>query len=145
MTKHIYKHGEGWTREEDTLLRQSMTVIDHPASLEEIEVPVIDPDRLPFEEIFNNHIIVSVDRYERPKGSKIILPQKAKGNSTKGDVLAIADGNSMGLKIGDKILYSQFAGYLLVFEGLPPLRVIGYDEVLGKLKKNAPEMVYEGS
>jgi co-chaperonin GroES (HSP10) len=75
---------------------------------------------------------------------KLVIPDMAKRKPTKGRIVAIAD-NITDLQIGDRILYSQFAGYALVFENLPVMRVIGYEEVLGILKKDAPDLVLEGS
>lgn len=40
----------------------------------------------------------------------IILPEKSKEKSTKGEVLAVGKLQEVELNVGDKILYSKYAG-----------------------------------
>jgi co-chaperonin GroES (HSP10) len=87
---------------------------------------------------------VTIDRYKKPKDSRIVRPKSSQNNSTKGTVVAIAD-NITDIQVGDKILYSQFAGYLLVFEGFPFLRTLGREEVLAILKNDAPDLIIGGA
>lgn len=145
MAKHIYKPDIGWIHTEDPEHKKGeiaapLSVLQEPEHkpmpLEEL-IP-----KLPFERVLNDHLVVRIDRYKRPKGA-LHRPQSAQGQPTKGDCVAVAE-NINDIKVGDKILYSQFAGYLLTFEGLPYLRVIGYNEVLSILKKDAPDLVAEG-
>jgi chaperonin GroES len=96
----------------------------------------------PFTRVLNDHIVLAIDNFHY--SGKLVIPDTAKRKPTKGRVIAIAD-NIKDIKIGDRVLYSQFAGYLLIFEGMPPLRVIGYSEVLGLLKQDAPDLVGESS
>lgn len=96
----------------------------------------------PFEKVLNSHIILAIDNFHY--SGKLIIPEVAKRKPTKGRVIAIAD-NIKDIKVGDRLLYSQFAGYALIFEGIPPMRVIGYEEVLGILKEKTPDLVAEGS
>jgi chaperonin GroES len=105
-------------------------------------VPNEDKFEHPFERVLNNHIIIAIDGFQY--SGKLVIPETAKRKPTKGRVIAIAD-NIQDIHVGDRVLYSQFAGYALVFEGLPIMRVIGYEEVLGILKKDAPALVSESS
>lgn len=96
----------------------------------------------PFERLLNGHVAVVIDGFQY--SGKIVIPDNAKRSPTKGRVVAKAD-DITDIQVGDRILYSQFAGYLLVFEGLPKMRIMGYSEVLSILKNKAPELVSEGS
>ena len=94
----------------------------------------------PFKRVLNGHIIVQIDSFER-KGS-IIVPDSAKRKPTTGHVVAIAS-DITDIKVGERILYSQYAGYLLKFEGLPYGRMLSYTEVIGVLNEDAPELLEE--
>ena len=96
----------------------------------------------PFDRLLNSHIAVAIDGFHY--SGKLVIPENAKRRPTKGRVIAVAD-NVTDVKVGDRVLYSQFAGYLLVFENMPPMRMLGYEEILGILKKDSPELVAEGS
>lgn len=96
----------------------------------------------PFKRVLNDHLIVQIDSYKYT--GRIIVPETAKRKPTKGVVIAIA-GNIKDIEVGDKILYSQFAGYLLKFGDLPVFRCIGYAEVLAVLNEDAPEIEAEGA
>lgn len=149
MTKHIYSVERGWEVELDPETNKDATAPAAPLSvLQEPEHKQLPLEELipllPFEKVLNDHLIVRIDKYRRPKGVRIHRPDNAQGAPTRGDCVAIAE-NLKDIKVGDKILYSQFAGYLLVFEGLPNFRVIGYSEVLSILKKDAPDLLMEGA
>ena|SRR5260370_38098353 len=105
-------------------------------------VPVDTEFEIPFERMLNDHLAVVIDDFHY--SGKLIIPDNARRKPTKGRVVAVAD-NIKDIKVGDRILYSQFAGYLIVFEGLPVMRIMGYAEVLSILKKKAPELIAEGS
>jgi co-chaperonin GroES (HSP10) len=94
------------------------------------------------DEMLNGHLLVKIDNFQY-KG-KIIIPENAKRQPTKGIVVAVA-ADITNIKVGDRILYSQFAGYLLKFEDTPICRCLGYSEVLGKLKGDAPVLSVEGA
>jgi chaperonin GroES len=96
----------------------------------------------PFKRVLNDHLIVQIDTYKYT--GRIIVPETAKRKPTKGVVIAVAD-NVKDIQVGDKILYSQFAGYLLKFGDLPTFRCIGYSEVLAILNEDAPEIEAEGA
>jgi co-chaperonin GroES (HSP10) len=94
------------------------------------------------DEMLNGHLLVKIDNFQY-KG-KIIIPENAKRQPTKGIVVAVA-ADITNIKVGDRILYSQFAGYLLKFEDTPICRCLGYSEILGKLKADAPVLSVEGA
>lgn len=96
----------------------------------------------PFKRVLNDHLIVQIDEFKY--SGRIVVPDSAKRKPTKGVVVAIAD-NIKDIEVGDKVLFSQFAGYLLIFEGLPMSRVLGYTEVLSILTDDSPEIVAEGA
>jgi chaperonin GroES len=105
-------------------------------------LPVNTEFEHPFARIMNGHIVIAVDGFHY--SGRLTIPEVAKRKPTKGKVIAVAD-NITDVKIGDRILYSQFAGYALGFEGLPIMRIIGYEEVLAILKEKTPDLVSEGS
>lgn len=142
--KQVYRDGQ-WVLEQDKPLMTGMELPKAPASVyEDEEVIEFDTKNLPFKQVKNRHIVVMIDRYKKPINSRVVRPQKAQGAPTKGTVVALDEDNIKDIKIGDKILYSQFAGYLLAFEGIPLMRTIGYDEVLSTLKDDTPELMLEG-
>lgn len=98
--------------------------------------------KLPFKRVLNGHLIVQIDEFRY--SGRLVIPEVAKRKPTKGKVLAVAD-NVTDIAVGDIVLYSQFAGYLLTFAGLPLMRTLGRDEVLAILNDDAPEIVAEGT
>lgn len=98
--------------------------------------------KTPFKRMLNGHLAVEIDDFRY--SGKIVIPENAKRKPTKGRVVAVAD-DITDIKLGDKVLFSQFAGYLLVFDGMPKMRAIGYAEVLAVLNEDAPEVLSEGA
>lgn len=96
----------------------------------------------PFKRVLNGHLMIKIDNFKY--GGRILIPDKAQASPTKGNVVGLAD-DITDIKLGDKILYSQFAGYLLKFDDTPALRCIGYNEVLAILNDDAPELEKEGA
>lgn len=95
----------------------------------------------PFKRVLNDHLIVQIDEFRY--SGRIAIPETAKRKPTKGVVVAVAD-NIKDIEVGDKVLFSQFAGYLLKFEDTPLLRCLGYAEILSVLNDDAPEVISEG-
>ncbi len=95
-----------------------------------------------FKRMLNGHLIIHIDNFKY-KG-RIIIPEKLKHKPTKGIVVAIASGIT-DIVVGDRVVISQFAGYLLKFEGTPAARCISYSEVLGIVDQGAPEIEEEGA
>ncbi len=96
----------------------------------------------PFKRVLNDHLIVQIDEFRY--SGRIVVPETAKRKPTKGMVIAVAD-NIKDIEVGDKVLFSQFAGYLLKFEDTPLLRCLGYSEVLAILNPDSPEIESEGA
>jgi co-chaperonin GroES (HSP10) len=92
--------------------------------------------------MLNDHILVHIDNFQY-KG-RIIIPEKAKHKPTKGLIVAKAD-NIVDLNVGDRVVISQFAGYLIKFENTPAARVISYSEILFVVDQDAPEIESEGA
>lgn len=105
-------------------------------------IPVEIEFEHPFARVLNDHLVVAIDKFHY--SGRLIVPDSAKRMPTKGRVVAIAD-NIKDVQIGDRVLYSQFAGYALVFEGLPVMRVIGYNELLAVLKPQTPDLIGESA
>lgn len=148
MTKSVYTPETGWTRIEDPEVKPPKELAAPASVLHETEYKPLPVEELipllPFERLLNDHLVVRIDRYRRPKNARVHRPENAQGQPTRGDCVAVAD-NLKDIHVGDKILYSQFAGFLLVFEGLPLMRVIGYSEVISILKKDAPDLLLESA
>jgi co-chaperonin GroES (HSP10) len=96
----------------------------------------------PFKRVLNGHLIVQIDQFQH--SGRIHIPDSAKRKPTTGRVVAKAEGIT-DIEVGDKILYSQFAGYLLKFEDIPLGRMISYSEVIGVLNDDAPDLEQEGA
>lgn len=96
----------------------------------------------PFKRVLNNHLIVQIDQFQYT--GKLVVPDSIKRKPTTGHVVALAD-DITDIQVGDKILYSQFAGYLLKFSGIPLGRMINYSEVIGVLEEEAPDLESEGA
>lgn len=106
------------------------------------KAPEEELKRLPFERILNGRVVVVIHppKYE----GALMVPDSAERAPTKGTIVAKAD-DITDLEVGQHILYSQFAGYLLRFGGNPLMRIMGRDEILSVLKKDAPEISMEGA
>ena len=120
-----------------------MTQLQAAKELLERPIPEEGPVKThPFKRVLNDHLIVQIDSFKYT--GRIIMPETAKRKPTKGVVIALAK-NITDIEVGDKILYSQFAGYLLKFGDMPTFRCIGYAEVLAVLDNDAPEIEAEGA
>lgn len=143
MTKRVYTTEKGWRVVEPEVSETHLPDISTRAPA----AAFIDTDseptnfKLPFKKVLNNHLIIKIDKFKYV--GRVKVPQGSQGKPTTGTVVAIADGNE-DIVVGDKILYSQFAGYLLKFAGLPLLRCIGRDEVLSTLNDDSPDIETEG-
>jgi len=62
----------------------------------------------------------------------IILPEKSKEKSIKGEVLAVGKLQDIELKVGDKILYSKYAGTEIEVENEKYL-IIEKNDILAKI------------
>lgn len=67
-----------------------------------------------------DRVLVEPQAAEEKTASGIIIPDSAKEKPQSGTVIAVGPGTkdvTMGLKVGDKILYGKYAGTELVLEG----------------------------
>jgi len=96
----------------------------------------------PFKRVMNRHLILQIDSFQYT--GKLVIPDAAKRKPQTGHVVALADDID-DIQLGDKVLYSQFAGYALKFQGTPFCRCIGYDEILAVLNEDSPEIETEGA
>jgi co-chaperonin GroES (HSP10) len=92
--------------------------------------------------VLNTHLIVQIDQFQHT--GRILVPDSSKRKPTTGHVVAVAS-DIKDIEVGEKILFSQFAGYLLKFEDMPLARMIGYSEVIAVLHENAPDLNLEGA
>jgi co-chaperonin GroES (HSP10) len=97
---------------------------------------ITDPNKL-FKKVINGHIVLEVAEFKYE--GKIVIPETAKRSPTKGKVIAKAD-DITSVELGDIVLFSQFAGYPLIFQGQHKMRVIGIDEVIAILHEDSPEL-----
>jgi hypothetical protein len=96
----------------------------------------------PFEELLGDHLLIYISEFRY--SGRIVIPDHAKRLPTKG-VVVMTGPLVTDIEIGQLVLYSQFAGFLLQFEGLPPCRIISRSELLGKLKPTAPRLMAESA
>src|SRR5258707_3607114 len=115
-----------------------------PASLSVEEIQEKDAEIIKkftfFKKMLNGHLVIHIDQFKYT--GRIIIPEKAKHKPTKGLVVSLAS-DITDIAVGDRVIISQFAGYLLKFEGTPSCRCVGYSEVLGIVEPNAPEIEEE--
>lgn len=109
---------------------------------EEKEAPPWNEVDWPFEQMFGDQILVQVSGFKY--NGRIFIPPKQRNSPTKGVVVMVGPLVD-DVKPGELILYSQFAGYLLTFDGIPKCRVMARSELLGRLKPEAPALLSEGS
>jgi len=94
----------------------------------------------PFKKMLNGHLVVQIDDFKY--SGRLVIPDSAKRRPTKGKVVAKAE-DIVDIELGETVLFSQFAGYLLIFENMPVMRTLSYSEVLGILNESAPELAAE--
>jgi len=66
----------------------------------------------------NNYVLIKLDnaKEERTSGG-IVIPDTAKEKSNEGEVIAIAAGASEEITIGDRVIYKEYSGTEIKFEG----------------------------
>jgi co-chaperonin GroES (HSP10) len=90
-----------------------------------------------FKKVLNNHVVIEVDEFKYD--GRIVIPETAKRSPTKGRVIA-KDENVTSVELGDTVLYSQFAGYPIQFQGVTKLRIVGESEILAVLHPDSPKL-----
>jgi co-chaperonin GroES (HSP10) len=92
--------------------------------------------------MLNSHLLIHLDAFKYR--GRIIIPEKQKHRPTKGLVVKVAD-DIADIKVGDRVVISQYAGFLLKFENTPVARTISYSEVIFIIDQNAPNIEEEGA
>ncbi len=85
-----------------------------------------------------DRVIVKVLEEEEKTSSGIVLPDKAKEKPQEGEVKAIGPGRvlddgkrlEMDVKVGDKVVYSKYAGTEIKIDGEEYL-ILRQDDILG--------------
>jgi chaperonin GroES len=86
-------------------------------------------------------IVKRVEEEEKTKGG-IIIPDSAKEKPVEGEVIAVGKGKvlengtklDMSVKVGDRILFSKYAGNEVKIDGVEHL-IMREDDILGIIEK----------
>lgn len=68
------------------------------------------------------------------RGGTIVVPDESKKNTTTGQVLAISDREVVEVKVGDKVMFTNYSGSPFKFLNID-LRIIIEKDLLAKVKK----------
>lgn len=90
--------------------------------------------------LFDNVVIEPLEA-EAKTASGIILPDTAKEKPQMGKVLAVGEGkigpkgdkHPMIVKVGDKVVYKEWGGHKIKFEG-KDLMIVGQEDILAVVK-----------
>lgn len=66
------------------------------------------------------------------KGGLLIAPESSQRRPTTGRVMSVGD-ECKKLKVGDHVLYGNYAGTLIEFKNKTAVRILGEDEVISKI------------
>ena len=85
----------------------------------------------------HDRVVVKPIEAEEVSAGGILIPDSAKEKSTKGEVVAVGPGKPLdngsvrapALKVGDKVIYGQYAGSSYKSEGVE-YKVLREDDVL---------------
>jgi chaperonin GroES len=82
----------------------------------------------------NQNVLLELteDKAEQKTASGIIIPDSAKGKEKTGKVAGISNIENPEIAVGDTVLYKEFSGTELEFEGKNYL-LIPYSDILGKV------------
>jgi chaperonin GroES len=82
----------------------------------------------------NQNVLLELteDNAEQKTASGIIIPDSAKGKEKTGKVAGISNIENPEIAVGDTVLYKEFSGSELEFEGKNYL-LIPYSDILGKV------------
>ena len=94
-------------------------------------------------EPLNDCIVLEQIKAKEKSDGGILLPEQAQRKPNRGEVLAVGPGKinehtgqriAVGVSTGDEILFGDFAGHQIEFEGRKFLVIRGED-VIGRIKK----------
>ncbi|MEY4134801.1 MAG: hypothetical protein RL386_1151 [Bacteroidota bacterium] len=80
----------------------------------------------------NDRVVVRPAAAEEKTAGGIIIPDTAKEQPQRGEIVAVGpgkDGNLMAVKTGDNVLYGKYAGQKVEFEGVEYL-IMREDDIL---------------
>ncbi|MBS3899428.1 MAG: co-chaperone GroES [Dethiobacter sp.] len=88
----------------------------------------------------SDRVVIKVLEAEKQTASGIVLPDKAKEKPQEGEVMAAGNGRilengtrvEMDVKVGDRILFSKYAGTEVKLEGKEYL-IMRQEDILAKL------------
>lgn len=93
-----------------------------------------------FKKILSGHVVVEISDFKY-KG-RLVIPDVAQRKPSMGHVIAKAD-DVEEINVGDKVLYSAFAGYPLQFQQETIMRVMQASEVIAIMAEDSPELEVE--
>lgn len=87
-----------------------------------------------------DRVVIKVLEVEEKTASGIVLPEKAQEKPQEGEVIAVGPGRvlengtrlEMEVKVGDRVLFSKYAGTEIKLDGKEYL-IMRQDDILGKL------------
>jgi chaperonin GroES len=92
--------------------------------------------------LYDRVVIKPVEEAEERTPSGIIIPDTAKEKPSEGEVIAVGEGRllengeikPLKVKVGDKVIYSKYAGNDIVVDG-EELIILREDDILAILEK----------
>ncbi|MGM0517236.1 MAG: co-chaperone GroES [Pseudomonadota bacterium] len=90
----------------------------------------------------HDRVLVKREEEERKTAAGIVLPDTASEKPNRGEIIAAGPGKTndkgevraMGVKVGDKVLFSQYAGTKVKVEG-EELLMMGEDDILAVIEE----------
>ena len=87
-----------------------------------------------------DRVVIKPLEVEEKTASGIVLPEKAKEKPQEGEVVAVGSGRildngtrvEMDVAVGDRVLFSKYAGTEVKLDGVEYL-IMRQDDILGKL------------
>ena len=92
--------------------------------------------------LYDRVVIKPVEEAEEKTPSGIIIPDTAKEKPSEGEVIAVGEGKllengeikPLKVKVGDKVIYSKYAGNDIVVDG-EELIILREDDILAIIEK----------
>ncbi|TVP59289.1 MAG: co-chaperone GroES [Halomonadaceae bacterium] len=89
----------------------------------------------------HDRVVVRRKEEEEKTAGGIVLPGSAKEKPSQGEVLAVGEGRTLdngevrplGVKVGDKVVFGQYAGNTVTLEG-EDLLIMSENELFGVLE-----------
>jgi len=92
--------------------------------------------------LYDRVVIKPIEEAEEKTPSGIIIPDTAKEKPSEGEVIAVGEGRllengeikPLKVKVGDKVIYSKYAGNDIVVDG-EDLIILREDDILAIIEK----------